>query len=291
MTMRLAKEVQLILLCCLLLSVDKSCKALHNVKYVSSNTTRGRRLHPFQIFLNKLALICDQQRGGNTITALVALKGSNGPAYHFASNNRQEEELKETKTFLTKLLGFVGTNPDRLAEKPLQKQVLWRILEFNYQRVDHYVRSVVNTSSECTAQRNEPVTPAPSMSQVLLYRHVDSRMLTLYNAASDMIKQLVNIGHKAQISHEMLLNANAKTKCESATLLKSFWNTTVANWVYAQSSKTASLSSRLYKLSKMVDTIRSWMISPMAPTLIMHFLGVDFDIASLAFTRTVMRPR
>lgn len=256
-TMRLAKEVQLILLCCLLLAVDKSCKALRNVKYVSGNTTSDRRLSPFQIFLNKLALICDQQRGGNTVTALVALKGANGPAYHFASNHRQEEELIETKTFLTKLLSFVGTNPDRLAEKPIQKQVLWRILEFNYQRVVYYVRSVVNSSSECTAQRNEPVTPVPSMSQVLLYRHVDSRMLMLYNAASDMIKQLVNIGHKAQFSHEMLLGANAKTKCKRATLLKSFCTVTVANCVYAQFLKTASLSLRLYKLSRMVDSRRS----------------------------------
>ncbi|GKT49955.1 uncharacterized protein ColSpa_10136 [Colletotrichum spaethianum] len=146
------KALQLFYLCTLFTSVNESCKKMNNITYSSVNLDSGRVLTPFQKFLCSLAQICNATMGPDTITALVALKAANGPGYLFASNNRKEPELEDTKSFLSDLLDFVGKYPDGLAEKPLKKQVLWRILEFNYLRVDCYISRIVTSVRECIEQ-------------------------------------------------------------------------------------------------------------------------------------------
>jgi pantothenate kinase len=114
------KTTQLVYLCSLFDAVNKNCKEMKNITYTSgeSDTINDRDLDDFQVFLCKLAQICD------TITGLVALKAANGPRYLFASNNRNEMQLQRTAKFLRDLLDYVGSNPDNLGDKPLQKQVL-----------------------------------------------------------------------------------------------------------------------------------------------------------------------
>lgn len=122
---------------------------MKNITYTSGDPDNYLDLTSFQLFLCKLAQICDTMKGGDTITALVAQKAANGPAYLFASNNRKDMELEHTKNFLSDLLGFIGKNPNRLADKPLRKQVLWRILEFNFPRVDYYLKRILTSIGEC----------------------------------------------------------------------------------------------------------------------------------------------
>ncbi|KAK2018752.1 hypothetical protein LZ32DRAFT_653523 [Colletotrichum eremochloae] len=137
------KDLQLFYLSSLFGAVNESCRKMNNVTYSSGDSQGDRVLSPLQAFLCKLAQVCDTEKGGDTITALVALKTDNGPEYLFASNSRKEAELEITRKFLADLLDFVGRNPVGLAEKALKKQVLWRILEFDFPRVDFYVKQIV----------------------------------------------------------------------------------------------------------------------------------------------------
>ncbi|UKZ52914.1 hypothetical protein TrVGV298_006700 [Trichoderma virens] len=133
------------------------------------------------------------------MTALVCLKGTEGPEYIFTSNYRKETELKETKSFLSNLLIFIGTNPDKLGAKPLQKQVLWRSLEFNFDKLEFYLKALTNALENCIASEN-------------------GRKLTDFQT----IKQLHSLQEKASFPRDIESSENARTKCLSdcETLIK-----------------------------------------------------------------------
>src|SRR4051812_41755011 len=54
----------------------------------------------FQCFVNKLGQLCDSERHGKTVTAFVVLKFPDSIQYRFASNQREEEDLIHTKSFI-----------------------------------------------------------------------------------------------------------------------------------------------------------------------------------------------
>ncbi|KAL6897627.1 hypothetical protein GGI43DRAFT_97920 [Trichoderma evansii] len=146
------KLEQLSYLCFLLGAINLACKKREGITYASGSGNKDKTLTEFQKFLTKLALICDTVKGegGRTVTALVCLKGINGPEYIFTSNFRKEAELEEAKLFLSGLLKFVGTNPDNFkTAKPLQKQVLWKSLEFNSDKLESYLRSLIDALDDC----------------------------------------------------------------------------------------------------------------------------------------------
>lgn len=149
------KLTQLTHLCVLLGALNETCKSIENRKYSSGSPHQDASLTKFQIFLNMLAQILDTRKGNTTITALAGLNGLNGAEFVFCSNLRKESELEHTKAFLSKLLEFVSTNPEKLAAKPLQKQVLWRILEHNSERVVYYLNSFSNAVEECIMNYQE----------------------------------------------------------------------------------------------------------------------------------------
>ncbi|GKT78881.1 hypothetical protein ColTof4_11304 [Colletotrichum tofieldiae] len=146
------KNLQLFYLNTFFTAVNESCKQMNNIVYSSANFDNDRNPTLFQAFLCKLAQICDSEKGPNTITALVALKAANGPGYLFASNNRKTPELDDTKGFLSSLLHFVAKNPNGLAERPMKRQVLWRILEFNFPRVKWYLKQIAISVGECIGE-------------------------------------------------------------------------------------------------------------------------------------------
>ncbi|KAK1596074.1 uncharacterized protein LY79DRAFT_545253 [Colletotrichum navitas] len=152
------KDLQLFYLSALFGAVNDSCRKMHNVTYSSGDSRRDRILSPFQSFLCKLAQVCDTEKGGDTVTALVALKAANGPGYLFASNNRKEQELESTRKFLGALLNFVGRKPENLTEKTLKKQVLGRILEFNFSRVGFYLKRILAFVGKCIASSHSLAT-------------------------------------------------------------------------------------------------------------------------------------
>ncbi|KAI8250141.1 hypothetical protein K4K58_010131 [Colletotrichum sp. SAR11_239] len=105
----------------------------------------------FHCFVDKLAQVCDNKRGGEMVTALAVLNGSDHTKFVFASNERNDDELAETRDFIHSLLTLVGKNPASLKPKPLTKQVLWKILHFNMLRLNDYLNNLVKYLNECIA--------------------------------------------------------------------------------------------------------------------------------------------
>ncbi|KAI1025261.1 hypothetical protein LB504_009987 [Fusarium proliferatum] len=106
-------------------------------------------LKAFQFYVNKLAQVCDNERGGNTISALAILQGSLGPHYVFGSNCKDARGLKTTKSFVQALLDLAGKNPENLNNGALVKRVLWLILAFNLPRLAEYLKHLSEAVQEC----------------------------------------------------------------------------------------------------------------------------------------------
>jgi hypothetical protein len=106
-------------------------------------------LKAFQFFVNKLAQVCDNERGGDTITALAVLQGSRGPHYVFGSNAKDARGLETTKSFVQALLDLVGKNPEDLKTTALGKRTLWFILSFNIARLREYLQYLGMAVHEC----------------------------------------------------------------------------------------------------------------------------------------------
>ncbi|KAL6366244.1 hypothetical protein LRP88_00089 [Fusarium phalaenopsidis] len=92
----------------------------------------------FRVLINKLAQVCDNERGGNSVTAMTILEGTSGPEFVFAANRKDEEETRATTRFVTNLLQLAGQNPQNLSSDALEKRVLWMILAFNMSRITEY---------------------------------------------------------------------------------------------------------------------------------------------------------
>ncbi|KAF4957336.1 hypothetical protein FSARC_11335 [Fusarium sarcochroum] len=149
MTLSNRQQKQYRCLCIVLQAVNETCKTRNGIRYTSGDTCSDASLTDYQKFLCKLAQICDNEKGSACITALVALKGPLGPEYLFVSNSRKTSELERTKVFLFDLIEYVGSNPERLAPKALQKQILGRIFEFNFPRLVVYLKQLCAALEGC----------------------------------------------------------------------------------------------------------------------------------------------
>ncbi|KAI0123440.1 hypothetical protein BJ170DRAFT_687445 [Xylariales sp. AK1849] len=103
----------------------------------------------FHCFLDKVAQVCDSERGGETVTAVAVLQDLQGPIYVLGSNQRSQRELGKTEEYLKRLLSLIGENPDRLKDRTLRKHVMWQALEFGIKRVDLYLRILIAVLDQC----------------------------------------------------------------------------------------------------------------------------------------------
>ncbi|KAH6960225.1 hypothetical protein DER45DRAFT_611163 [Fusarium avenaceum] len=136
-------------LCIVLQAVNETCKHRSDMRYSSGSSCSDSRLTDYEKFICKMAQSLDIEKGGNSATALIVLKGLRGPEYVFAQNSRKTSELERAKAFLSNLIEYVGVNPDRLATRPLQKQVFTRILEFNFLRFEIYLNEFATALEAC----------------------------------------------------------------------------------------------------------------------------------------------
>lgn len=147
-----SKLVEFQNLCIVFTAVNETCKARNEIKYSSGDSTNDVSLTEMQKFLCKLAQVCDTRKGGDTITALVALKGARGPEFLFTSNSRKTAELEDTRQILLYILQYVGANTGKLGSKVIQKHVLWKILEFNYPKLDLYLKGLNSALDQCISE-------------------------------------------------------------------------------------------------------------------------------------------
>ncbi|KAK1995943.1 hypothetical protein LX36DRAFT_692269 [Colletotrichum falcatum] len=200
------KALQLFYISSLFGAVNESCRKMNNITYSSGDPRAHHVPSPLQAFLCRLAQVCDSEKGGGTITALVALKAAGGPKYLLASNSRKESGYESALKFLGDLLGFVGRNPERLAEKALKKKVLWRILEFNFPRVDYYLRQIVAAVGESG--------------------------MGLTAKGTDILARLRHIEANATFPRDIQSDPNARSKflSDCVTLIKAIHHTTATGF-------------------------------------------------------------
>lgn len=108
----------------------------------------------FQTFVYKLAHVCDNVKGneGCTITSVTVLQGeSNGSIeYWLASNQRTEQKLEATASFVRSLLQHAKEAPMPPCERTQAKQKLLReVLSFNRERVTFYLQSFRAEAQKC----------------------------------------------------------------------------------------------------------------------------------------------
>lgn len=154
---------------CLIQAAAKQCwLAQADVDSTPRENNTEQSLNQLQRYLSKLAQVSQAKKGGDTITALVCLNnGLGGFEFLFASNARQLPDMEETKRFLEDLLAYAATNPERFQQKALQKQVLWRIIEFNFNKIECYLNALHKSLDYCivacrslTANTGEPHPPS-----------------------------------------------------------------------------------------------------------------------------------
>lgn len=110
-------------------------------------------LTPFQKYLCKLAEVAQTEKGGETISALVCLrlpdKEGGGAKFLLTSNHRRDDKLAKTTEFLKGLLEYAALNPDKLKQKPLQKQILSRVIEFDIGKFKCYLQLLLVALEAC----------------------------------------------------------------------------------------------------------------------------------------------
>ncbi|KAF5675776.1 hypothetical protein FHETE_2379 [Fusarium heterosporum] len=108
-------------------------------------------LKALRFYVDRFAQVCDNERGGDTISALAVLQGSNGPHYVFGANRKDERGLARTEEYVRGLLDLVGRNPEELNPAALEKRTLWSILSFNLSRLREYLSYLAQAVKECEA--------------------------------------------------------------------------------------------------------------------------------------------
>ncbi|KAJ4112119.1 hypothetical protein NW768_011698 [Fusarium equiseti] len=160
-------------------------------------------LKAFQFYVNKLAQVCDNERGGGTISAIAILEGSDGPNYVIGSNSKDSRSLQATKDFMQALLDLVGKNPDNLQSKALEKRVLWFILSFNISRLREYLQYLSRAVQEC----------------------LDSCKRREEDEASEPYKSLVSLSDKCQFKLDTSAsNTEDKSISDCETLIRAITN-------------------------------------------------------------------
>ncbi|KAI9149077.1 hypothetical protein HJFPF1_11124 [Paramyrothecium foliicola] len=193
------KAAQIYHISTLSLAIKSACKVNANDVYRAGPGSNEAALASYPMFLQKLAQICDFQKGGGTEIALTALKTKESADYWIISNSKHGTE--QAAKFLGTLLREVGANPGKIKEKALQKRVLWSILEFNFERINIYLKTFCKVLDECIGYAG------------------DAKNIALE-------KQLRLLREKAWFSRDMTASLNAQQKflsdCE--TLIKTIHN-------------------------------------------------------------------
>lgn len=134
----------------LLLAATQAC--MHNlaprIPEPSPGTWNQTEEQLFHDFMNKLAQICDNRKGGPTVTAVVALSYPDRVQYRFASNQRSEQDLEQMKKFVIDILETLRewTEEQSLLVK---MRVLRKVVAFTRPRLRGYVEAVASYSVVC----------------------------------------------------------------------------------------------------------------------------------------------
>lgn len=107
----------------------------------------------FKCFVNRLAQVCDNIRGGNgaTVTGIAVLEEPEGIHYIIGANNRKKLDLEELEDYVKQLLKIISKATEQPANQtlPVQREALWHILSYNKQRIEYYLAGAIEYLEEC----------------------------------------------------------------------------------------------------------------------------------------------
>ncbi|KAL2259065.1 hypothetical protein VTK26DRAFT_7391 [Humicola hyalothermophila] len=117
----------------------------------------------FRCFVNKLAQVCDNQRGGNTVTAFAILQPGR-IEYRFASNRRTNEELHQTSRYVEDLLTTLGNASPQVFQDATQRlalfsEIMGKVLAFNRPRLRFYLSALCENVELCINVSKLEATP------------------------------------------------------------------------------------------------------------------------------------
>lgn len=105
----------------------------------------------FKCFVNRLAQVCDNVRGGHgaTVTGIAVLEEPEGIHYIIGANNRKD--LGDVEDFVKQLLKIISKATEQPTNQtlPVQREALWHILKFNKQRIEYYLTGAIKYLKEC----------------------------------------------------------------------------------------------------------------------------------------------
>ena len=140
------------MLCCLIAAYveGKSIEATES----EASVPRSKK-QTYYCFVNKLAQICDSQRGGKTVTAFAVLQPGS-VEYRFGCNERNASMLAKVNVYITDVLNTLGNaNPEDVERAqtdphtPLFSQLLDKVVGFNRPRIARYVAVLANSFEMC----------------------------------------------------------------------------------------------------------------------------------------------
>ncbi|KAI4596875.1 hypothetical protein KJ359_005220 [Pestalotiopsis sp. 9143b] len=107
----------------------------------------------YHAFVYKLAHVCDNAPGGETVTSFMILRtGSAGFCFYFGSNQRSEQQLDDTKEYVGRLLQLVNDSPTKSSDSSSEHDpVLRSVLLFNQERLTGYLSRLELYARECLA--------------------------------------------------------------------------------------------------------------------------------------------
>lgn len=107
----------------------------------------------FKCFANRLAQMCDNERGNNgaSVSGIAVLEEPEGVHYVIGSNNRRTSALQEVELFVKQLLSIVAKSTKLPADgvSPIRREALWHVLEFDKNRVKYYLAHTVKHLGDC----------------------------------------------------------------------------------------------------------------------------------------------
>ncbi|VUC37219.1 unnamed protein product [Clonostachys rosea] len=217
------QEQQLANLCALQGAITTACMARSAIKYGSLESNRNASLSAFQSFLCKLAQFIHNVRGGEANASLACLAAEGGANFLFTTNFRKPAELEEIKRALEDLLRYAATNPDNFqSSKPMQKKILWLFLEFCFDRVGPYFKTLSDALDEC----------------VLECESADETTIT---------RQLYDLKSRVEFPREMTDTTRNKVLSDCETGIKAI-----------EASKNSSLAGEIDRRARQDDHIQAY---------------------------------
>lgn len=104
-------------------------------------------------FINRLANVCDNTKGGTTVSAAAVLQDEEGIVYLLASNQVSVSDMMRASELVTRILERIAgvSGLDEVTRRGVKVDVLRMVLVHHWKRVRLYMRALATNAAHCLA--------------------------------------------------------------------------------------------------------------------------------------------